>query len=167
MGLEDIQTELSYTPRILGKGLAPLPSSLIGSQVYAAIVGDVIDATTIAAMVATAAQVTTLTRKPAGSSAAVVAHAFTCDLPGAYDETFTVVGKAAASRTVAFPPSFLTTPYGGPTTTPRLLTRAHLQAWASAAPLATITAVLEVASPSFAALWTLPGAAGLFASVGA
>jgi hypothetical protein len=166
MGLEDIQTELSYTPRILGKGSAPLPTSLIGSQVYAAIVGDVIDATTIAAMVATAAQVTTLSRKPAGSTAAVVTHAFTCDLPGAYDWNAVVVAKAFATRHVVFPPSFLTTPYGGPTTTPRLLTRAHLQAWASAAPLATITAVLEVATPSFASLWTLPGAAGLFAAVG-
>ena len=165
MGLDDIQTELSYTPRLPSKGTPALPSSGIGSLVYVAIVNDTIDLTTPAAMIATAAQTTTLVRKPAGSTATVAAHAWTVDLPGAYDSTVVVVGKAPAQRTVAFPASFLTTSYGGPTTTPRLLTRQHLQAWASAAPLATITAVLEVASPSFASLWTLPGAAALFAAV--
>ena len=165
MGLDDIQTELSYTPRLAGKGLTALPSSGIGSQVYAAVVGDTIDLTTVAALIATACQTTTLSRKPAGSAAAVASHAATLDLPGAYDLTFTVVGKAPAVRFVAFPGAWLTTAYGPPSTTPRLLARAHLQAWASAAPLVTISAVLEVATPSFVSLWTLPGAAALFASM--
>ena len=95
MGTPDISQELSTSPRL------NYPNA--GGPVVAAIVADALDFTTYAGLITTGSQTTTLTRKPAGSAAAIASHAFTADLAGEYDVTVATCGVSRGYRVVAFP----------------------------------------------------------------
>jgi hypothetical protein len=103
-----------------------------------------------------AAQTTTLTRVPAGSSATVSSNAWTADKPGLYRTTVSAGGFSRTIEHVMFPASVLTLKVNPSNPNSATVSRQHLQGAANDnSSQANITASLE-ATPS-----TLVGVTGL------
>ncbi len=124
-----------------------LAISGIGDSGFAAgVVGDAFNLTTI--MSGAFIPTITLTRKPAGSAAAIASGAFSADLPGVYLATVTAAGITRNVTVCIWPASILSLP---PVTSDgRRITRSSLSqvVGQSNFNVAAAEAALEVASPT-------------------
>lgn len=155
MGIPHISDELMT--------FAKLGTAQPVNGVIACLAGTTVDLTTYAAMITTGSQTTTLARKPGGSAAAIVAHAFTTDaaIYGEFDVTIAAVGKALSLRVISFPANFVTSRVNadqpGASSAARTLTLANLLAWSQLATLAQVGTAIEVTTPTIGSLWAVPG----------